>query len=160
MEQIELLQIQMNRERQNGALYDALAGAFEAMNLPGLAAFMARNGDEERGHAKKFFDYISDIGAQPRIDPLELESVVLSVDIYADALDLFKIAYNGEASNRDALYALDAECDPGVCAFLVEIILEQIKSVKEFAEHCTAMELAQNDGAALLWLDAKLGKVG
>jgi ferritin len=160
IELVDALQIQMNKERQNGAVYDALAGAFEYMNLSGFARFMAKNGDEERGHAKLFFDYLADIGEQPRIDALEPFALVLTGDAYADALTMFEQALEAEKANKQALYVVNdtAESDDAATeAFMMPILLEQIKSIREFEEHVTWLTLAKGDAAALLTYDEKLG---
>lgn len=158
---VDALQVQMNKERQNGAVYDALAGAFEFMNLSGFAKFMAKNGDEERGHAKLFFDYLADIGEQPEIDTLDAPAVpTLMGDAYADTLAMFELALEAEKANKQALYVINdvaEEDDDGTEAFLIPIIMEQIKSIREWEEIVTKATLANGDAAALLILDEQLG---
>ncbi|MGB8644032.1 MAG: ferritin-like domain-containing protein [Anaerolineae bacterium] len=161
---IESLQVQFNKERQNGAVYDALAGAFEYLNLSGFARFMARNGDEERGHAKKFFGYLADVGEQPQIRALAEVGVMVGTDLFASTLAMFNAALSAEQQNLASLYLVHAACsnavsaDPATVSFLFPILDEQIASIKEFTERVTRVTLAQGDGAALIALDHELAE--
>lgn len=158
---VTALQAQYTRERQNGAVYDALAGAFEKMNLAGFAAFMARAANEERGHAKAFFDWLADIGEQPQTAALEAVSVALTGNLFSDALRLFEFALESERQNKIALETVNAlaEQDPATEAFLFPIHLEQVRSIRDWSQRVTEMTLAQSDSAAFLALNEKLGEV-
>lgn len=158
---IEALQVQLNKEAQNAQVYRALSAAFEKMNLSGFAAFMYRNALEEETHSKLFFDFLSDNGIQPRIDALQPCSFDLSGNIMADSFAIFQAALDAEKANKEALYAVDAaaESDAATEGFLIPIIQDQVKSIREFEEHVTKLTLAQGDGAAILLYDAKLGEV-
>ena len=159
---VAALQAQMNRERLNGAKYDALAGAFESMNLGGFARFMARNGDEERSHAKLFFDYLADLGELPVIEALPAVTPTFAGEVHADTLSHFQAAYAAEQRNKLDLEAVaglaDENGDQTTEAFLHPVLLGQQKSIREFSEIVTKLQIAAGNGAALLALDEQLGE--
>jgi len=49
---------QINRELYSSYLYLGMAAYFESVNLRGFANWMHVQANEERGHAKKFYDYV------------------------------------------------------------------------------------------------------
>ena len=155
---LEPLQAQYNRERANEAFYLAMAAAFEQMNLTGFAGWARRAADEEHGHAQKFFDYIADLNAMPRVDALP----VPALPAVGDVLSLFVAARTAEIANSDALVTLAQQAllatDLTTHAFVQPFLLEQVQSVRELDELTTKLALATGNGAALLLLEHELGE--
>ncbi len=64
---LKAINTQIEHELFSSNLYLSMAAYFETKNLPGFAAWMRVQSDEERAHALKFFDYLHDVGAQAKI---------------------------------------------------------------------------------------------
>lgn len=54
----EALNRQINRELYSSYLYLGMAAYFESVNLRGFASWMHVQANEERSHARKFYDYV------------------------------------------------------------------------------------------------------
>ena len=59
---------QLNQEQSASHEYLAMTAYLEGRNLNGFAAFMRRQSEEERVHALKIFDHISERGGTPSIE--------------------------------------------------------------------------------------------
>lgn len=62
-EMVKGLNEQIGREYDNAGVYQVMAAAFERRGLPKLAKRFAQQADDERGHAKRFIDHLTDMNA-------------------------------------------------------------------------------------------------
>lgn len=62
---------QVNMELAAAYQYQAMAAYFEGRGLEGLAKWMDAQTEEERGHARKFYDYILKRGGKVTLEGLE-----------------------------------------------------------------------------------------
>ena len=122
------LQAELTRERQNAAIYDALAASLNAVNWPGSAAFLAKSAGEEREHAQKFSDYIVDRNALPQYGALEI-CPALDGD---DLVEYFQAALETEQGTTAAINTLfrlaDDRADAQTEIFLHFFVDEQTDS--------------------------------
>lgn len=149
---------QLTLERYSSAVYLAMSGVFEAKNLVGIAKWFRKKSGEEDVHAGKFFDYIADRGMAPYIDGLQLPDIPGE----ADALvEFFWASLKHEQRVSASIFALlqgarDVK-DEATIAFLLPFAQEQVEEEKTVEEMVTLFTLADNDGAAILLLNDKLG---
>ena len=157
---INALQAQYNKERQNAVLYESLAACFAFMNLEGFEKFMHAQAADETGHARKFFDYLNELGQRPQPGPLAAVTHELNAGIFGDTLTMFQMAYAAEIENKSAPETLaqlaDESGDQTTEAFLNPLLTDQQSSIHEFEVWLTRLTIAQGDGAALLALDGGL----
>jgi ferritin len=146
---------QLNMERENAAIYDALSASLNAVNWDGSARFMKRSADEERTHAQKFSDYLVDMNQTPVYDALP-GCPSLEED---DLVVYFQAALQREKMTTAAILMLhrqaDEEMDGQTCQFLLWFLEEQTASERELTDCLLELKRSTNDGRILL--DQKYG---
>lgn len=157
---LDALQQQVTRERQNEAVYIALAYRFDVINLEGFAHYCQLAAREESGHADKFSGYIIDRNAAPLVQPLGVVNPPMPADMLTAGALLIGAALQLEMGNTEAikfLYQLAEEAhDPQTCVFLIWAIEEQTSAERELTTLLARCKVAENDAAAVLQLDAEL----
>ena len=68
---------QINAEMYSSYLYLAMAAYFEDKSLPGCAAWMKAQAQEELFHSMKFFDYVNERGGRIELQAICTLSAVL-----------------------------------------------------------------------------------
>jgi ferritin len=150
---------QINKELYSSYLYLSMAAYFEHNNLPGFAAWMSVQADEERGHGMKLFEYLNDRGGKVELKPIAGPAVDWKTN-----LEVFKQVQEHEAfvtASINALYeqALK-EKDYPTQVLLQWYITEQVEEEKNAAAIVQQLELIDAKGTAVLMLDHQLGKRG
>lgn len=152
----QMFQTQMSREYANALAYDNLAGGLEAEAWDGFAKFMRKSAEEERGHYRKFNDFLVDRNCTPAIQNAITSSVVTQ-----DPLSAFTQAKGLEMSNTTLLIDLDRACanvgDQEARNFLIWALEEQRNSERELTDILIWLSRAQGNDAAMRDLDEKLG---
>jgi ferritin len=150
---------QINKELYSSYLYLSMAAHFENKNLPGFAAWMHVQADEERGHGMKFFKYLVDRGAK-----VELAPIAGPQTDWKTNLEVFKQVQEHEAlvtASINALYELALkEKDYPAQVVLQWFINEQVEEEKNASDIVQQLELIDAHGTAVLMLDHQLGKRG
>lgn len=158
---IGMLQEQLTFERFSADVYYGLGAHLDDLNLVGMAKYLYRRRDEERGHAQKFTDYLSDRFIRPQIAALPDPSRPLPGDVMAAGRAAFSTALEHErivTSRIRALYdAAYEENDPETVAFILPFLTEQVEEEKSLDEILTRFRLAEGNGAAILMIDHELG---
>lgn len=156
MSQFDALNDQFNKERMNEQVYAAFAAALEASNWPGFAAYMLDQSAQERGHSKKFRDYLIDRNQMPVLKEL---AAPLLMD-GSDPRPFFQAALDLERENTTSIKALEelAEAldDDQTELWLIWAIDEQTASEREFVD--SILELNRVDNTGLLMLDREYGE--
>jgi ferritin len=153
---MNLLNLQMNVELANERVYKQFAALLDVSNWSGTVAWMKAAGDEERGHAKGFEDWIITNFGTPRIDAQE--SVAGGVD--GENLIMFwEGALKLEHENTlriNALYksAWDAQ-EWATCNFLEFYLKDQIEGEREISD--IILSLGRMDKATMVLWDKDLG---
>lgn len=160
---VDALNSQYNFERLSSALYDALACDLDYLNLVGMAKWMARQADEEQGHAEKFSTYITDrncrvvVGAIP-----EFQNPLGESGIFDAGLMAFEKALEHEkkvSARIQALHDIAVQSgDDTTAIFLQWFLTEQVEEEKTVEEIITKFKLAVGNGAAILEIDEELGE--
>lgn len=148
---------QITLEFEASIAYRQLAIEMEVRNLPGMAAWLRHQADEEIVHANKLIDHVCDRDNHPVIGAIAAPE--LSVE---SVLDCFNAALEHErrvsASIRELYRACDAAGDLDSRPLLGWFLGEQIEEESTIAEIVGRIELISDDGAGLLRLDDELAQ--
>ena len=149
----------LSKELYAAHLYLAMSAYFDANNLPGCAAWMRAQADEERTHGMKFYEYIYDRGGS-----VELMSLDKPPATFKSPLDAFQQAHEHElhvSKAIDALYrqALE-EGDYASQVFLQWFIQEQVEEEKTSGTLVETLRMVGDSTASLLLFDRELGGRG
>lgn len=148
---------QITLEFKASMVYRQLAIEMEIRDLPGMAAWLRHQADEEIVHANKFIDHVADRDNHPQIGDISAPEV--KVD---SVLDAFQAALEHEQVVSDAIRKLyrateeagDLDSRPLLNWFLAE----QIEEEATVSEIVGRVELINDDGPGLLRLDEELGQ--
>ncbi len=149
---------QITLEFEASIVYRQLAIEADQQDLPGIAAWLRHQADEEIVHANKFIDHVVDRGNQARIGAIAAPEVVpgLSMkEVFAAAL-----AHEEKVSEaiRELYRSADKEGDYDARPLLNWFVDEQIEEEATASEILGRLELIGDDGSGLLRLDAELGQ--
>lgn len=155
----DALNDQVQREFQAAYLYTAMMCYFEDQDLPGFAAWMQAQADEERDHAMRIVDHLHDRGQR-----VELQALEKPTADYDSPLDAMQSALEHERAvtgHIEDLYELaDEKGDYPAQVMLEWFIEEQVEEEDTFGTLVGQLERVGSEGSALLMLDSKLGDRG
>ncbi|TWE11856.1 ferritin [Rudaeicoccus suwonensis] len=148
---------QITMEFESSMVYRQLAIEMEDMDLPGMAAWLRHQADEEIVHANKFIDHLSDRDNHPLI------GAIAAPDLHIDSvLSCFEAALRHEekisASIRDLYRAGDDADDLDSRPLLNWFLSEQVEEESTVSEIVGRIKLIDNDGPGLLRLDEDLAQ--
>jgi ferritin len=147
---------QITLEFQASLVYRQLAIELELRDLPGMAAWLRHQADEEIVHANKFIDHVADRDNHPRIGAVAAPIVAVGT-----VLDAFEAARAHEqkvsASIRDLYRLAESEGDLDSRPLLNWFLEEQIEEEATVSEIVGRVKLIDDDGPGLLRLDEELG---
>ena len=147
---------QVNREFQNEVNYLGMKVWLNKMNWPGFAHWFLIQTQEERGHALKFCEHITDRNGTVILDPLEapkFSSFTSHLDIMEKSLELEKQT-TFHINNLMALAI--KENDFATVELLQWYVKEQVEEENNFMELITKTTVAEGSKAGLLILDEDL----
>ena len=147
---------QITLEFEASLVYRQLAIELELMDLPGMAAWLRHQADEEIVHANKFIDHVADRDNHPVIGATTAPQVAVT-----SVLDAFKAAQAHEEkvseSIRNLYRAAESEGDLDSRPLLNWFIDEQIEEEATVKEIVGRVTMIKDDGPGLLRLDEELG---
>lgn len=148
---------QITVEFEASMVYRQLAIEMEGMDLPGMAAWLRHQADEEIVHANKFIDHLVDRDNHPVIG--DIAAPKTSVE---SVLDCFTAALEHERkvseSIRDLYRRVDAAGDLDSRPLLMWFLSEQVEEESVVNEIVGRVKLINDDGPGLLRLDDELGQ--
>ncbi len=137
-------------------LYLAMSAYCESMNLPGSAEWFRIQGQEEQGHAMRFYRYIIDRGGR-----VVLPAIPEPPSEFGTPLEVFEqsLEREREVTGRiQDLYATAASRkDYATHTFLQWFITEQVEEEAEATRIVESLRMIGEDRSALLLLDRELG---
>ncbi len=152
---LDAMNEQMKNEFLSAYLYLAMAGYFEAEDLPGIANWMRVQALEELTHGEKFFHFICD--ANGRTD---LRAIDAPQNDYDSPLDCFVYSLKHENFVTDSINKLMdlARQDNNHAAqiFLQWFVTEQVEEEASFGLIVKKLQRIGDDGNGLLRLDEEL----
>ena len=147
---------QITLELQASLVYRQLAIELELMDLPGMAAWLRHQADEEIVHANKFIDHVADRDNHPRIGAVAAPSVATG-----SVLDAFETAFAHEQKVSESIRGLyrlaESEGDLDSRPMLNWFLEEQVEEEATFKEIVGRVTMIKDDGPGLLRLDEELG---
>lgn len=147
---------QLQKELESAYVYLGMSAYCETEGLPGMAAWLRRQFDEEQEHAFKFYNFIIDRGARVELKKLEAPPTT-----YASPLRVFETALEHERKVTAAindLYDLVArEKDFASQAWLDWFATEQVEEEKTVGQIVDDLKRIGSDGNGLFLLDKDLG---
>jgi ferritin len=147
---------QLGGELYSSHLYLSMSAYCESVNLPGAARWFRMQAAEEREHALKFFDHITERGGRVRLGTIETPPTR-----FASLRDAFEQALQAErnvSAAIDRLYGMaSAQSDYAAQAFLQWFVTEQVEEEKQADEVVQTLDMVGDNTAMLLMLDRELG---
>jgi len=147
---------QMKNEFFSAYLYLAIAGYFQAEDLPGIASWMRVQALEELTHGEKFFNFIAEAGARTDIRGFESPQ-----NEYKSPADAFAFSLKHENFVTDSINKLmdlaKSEGNHAAQIFLQWFVTEQVEEEASFGLIVRKLERIGKDGNGLLRLDEELG---
>lgn len=147
---------QITLEFQASLVYRQLAIELELMDLPGMAAWLRHQADEEIVHANRFIDHVADRDNHPVIGSTTAPSVRVT-----SVLDAFTAALAHEEkvseSIRNVYRIAEKEGDLDSRPLLNWFLEEQIEEEATVKEIVGRVTMIKDDGPGLLRLDEELG---
>jgi ferritin len=147
---VQALEEQLTTERQNAAVYDALAGYAENANYSGTAKWMRSAAEDERKHADLVVEHLIDRGVAPVYGQLAPVDILPGDDLIA----LFDTALALEFATTEKIvtlyYVAQQAEDPQALAWLQDagggfsFLVEQTKSEKEIRDLLTTLRRVDN----------------
>ena len=146
---------QLQKELQSAYVYLGMSAYCETESLPGFAAWLRRQFDEEQQHALRFYNFIVDRGAR-----VELKQLDAPPTKYASPLAVFETALEHEKAVTKAineLYDLVArEKDFASQAWLDWFATEQVEEEKTVTQIVDDLRRVGASGDGLFFLDKDL----
>ncbi len=149
---------QITLEFASSLVYRQLAIEMDLADLPGMAAWLRRQADEEIVHANKFIDHLDARGNHPRISDMTIGSVEgghAPQKAFAIALDHEKkVSESVRGLYRACAEAGDIDSNP----LLNWFISEQIEEEATVDDILGRLAHTGEDGPGLLRLDAEMAE--
>lgn len=153
----EAINEQIRQEFYAAHLYLAMSAYSDSLNLPGFAHWMRLQGDEERAHAMRLFDYLSERGGR-----VILKSVDQPEADFGSLLKMFQRALEHEQKVTElinSLYSLAvAEKDYATQVELQWFVKEQVEEERNAEMVVAQLKMIGDQPAGLLMLDRRLAE--
>lgn len=147
---------QVTAEFEAAMTYRQLSYIFDEMSLTGMRDWMARQADEELGHAADFAQHMLDRDALPQIGTIEAPNLKIETPLQAfEAALAHEQKVSALISNLSELAA--AEGDSFARPFLDSYLNEQIEEEATVSEIIDRLRMVDGDGSGILRIDAELG---
>lgn len=146
---------QMNFEFYSAHAYLAMAAYCSNESYDGFANFFLVQAEEERFHAMKFYNFLSDVGYRATVTGFHDPG-----NDFTSILNAFETALHHEKEVTRRIYnladiALD-EREHATMAFLKWFIDEQVEEEATFDTLINKLKRIENDSNAIFMLDAEL----
>jgi ferritin len=148
---------QINLEFQSAYAYLGMSAYFDHTAFTGFAQWMKLQGQEELGHANKFYTYVVDRGGKVKLQALSAPKCD-----YKSPLEAFQVSLKHEQKVSQSicnLYELATrEKDYPTLSFLKWFLDEQVEEEKTVGDIILKLELVGDNRNGLYHLDKLAGK--
>jgi ferritin len=148
---------QLTLELSSAYAYLGMSAHFESTPFPGFAAWMKLQAGEEREHADKIFEYLSDRGGKITLGALPAPKCD-----YKSPLEAFRTSLGHEqkvSASILAIYELaSAEKDYPTLSFLKWFLDEQVEEEKNVGDMVAKLELIGDNPNGLFHMDKLAAK--
>lgn len=153
---IDAFNEQIKNEFYSAYMYLSMSAYFADMGLPGFAAWMRVQAQEEVTHATKMYDYILTRGGKVALKAIDAPPVA-----WKNPLDVMQEGLKHEQFVTRRLNELTdlavKEKDHASQIFLSWYITEQVEEEQSFGDIVNALKLIKGEGQGLLMMDRELG---
>lgn len=150
---------QVRDELYSAYLYLSMAAYFEATSLPGFAAWMRAQSQEEVTHAMKLFDFVNERGGRVELHAIEQPPVE-----FESPRDIFETTYEHEQKVTGLIHDLYGlaleENDYAAQVMLHWFIDEQVEEEDSVSQILDTLERIGDKDQGLIMLDRELGQRG
>jgi ferritin len=150
---------QIKNEFYSAYLYLSMSAHFQEKNLPGFAAWLRIQFQEEQTHALKLYEHVLDRGGH-----VDLKAISQPPAEWKTDLEAFQQVLEHEQRVTALIHKLYetalAEKDYAAQVLLQWFINEQVEEEKNAAEIVEHLNLIEARASAVLMLDHRLGKRG
>jgi len=150
---------QVRDELYSAYLYLSMAAYFEANSLPGFAAWMRAQSQEEVSHAMKLFDFVNERGGR-----VELHAIEKPPTDFESPRDVFVMTYEHEQKVTGLIHDLYEvaleETDYAAQVMLHWFIDEQVEEEDSVSQILDTLERIGDRDQGLIMLDRELGRRG
>jgi ferritin len=147
---------QITLELGSSIAYLQMSAGLSSSDLPGMAAWMRVQADEERMHALKFVDHVLDRGNAVTIRTIEAPAAATT-----GVIGTFEAALAHEQRVSEAIRQLYRQAsdsgDIDSLPLLSWFLSEQVEEESTVSEILGRLRRIGDDGSALLFLDSELG---
>lgn len=148
---------QIKYELYSEHLYLAMAAYFASINLDGFAHFFIKQGNEERGHAMKFFKFINDKGKKVTLTVIDDPK-----NDYKSATEVIEASLKHEqlvtARINNLMDLAIKENEHSTVSFLRWFVDEQVEEEQNFEKLLHTLKMVGEKGGGFVMLDRELGK--
>jgi len=148
---------QINAETHSAYLYWSMAAYFQSINLPGFAAWMRAQAQEEMVHAVKFYDFINERGGRVTLTAIEAPATE-----WDSPLSAFEAAYKHEQyitkRINDLVDLAAAQKDHAAGIFLQWFVTEQVEEEASADEIVQKLKMLADAPGGLFMLDREMGQ--
>ncbi len=152
----EALNGQINAELYSAYVYLSMSAYFESVDLPGFAAWMNSQAQEEVAHAMKIYAFIHERGGRVSLGAIDGPQTE-----WDNPLAVFEAAYKHEQHVTSLIHDLVtlaiAEKDYATKNMLDWFVDEQVEEEATASEIVAKLTRIGGEGPALLMMDAQLG---
>ena len=136
--------------------YYAIGAWLEAEGFPGMARWMQMQGEEERDHGMRFYQFVLDRGGRVSLGSIEAPDID-----FKKPIDAFRKSLSQEeavTASINELYALAVELQDFASIPLLDwFVNEQVEEEATVSQILDDLERAGDAGHTLLMLDRELG---
>ncbi|WP_027186254.1 ferritin [Desulfovibrio inopinatus] len=147
---------QVKWELYSAYLYLSMAAYFDNLGLPGAANWMRCQEQEERFHALRFFDFISERGGR-----VELQTIEAPKADWENPLQVFEETLEHEqlVTKRinDLMDMAVTERDHATITYLQWFISEQVEEEATVGDVIAKLKLVEKTNGGMFMLDKDLG---
>lgn len=147
---------QIQAEFYASYLYLAMSAYAERANLPGFAAWMRRQSEEENSHAMRLFDFVLD-----RDGRVSLGEIAEPPGEFGTPLEMFEkvLEHERKVTKKidEAYHQAVSERDWATAVELEWFVSEQVEEEKTAGDIVARIAMAQNEPIGLLLIDQELG---
>ncbi|NNE33822.1 MAG: ferritin [Rhodothermales bacterium] len=153
---IEAINDQIQAEIVSAYVYLGMSARLETMRLPGFAAWLRIQWEEEIAHAMKLFDFMIQRDAEVELRPIEQPKLK-----FKSPLEAFEMVLDHERYITDRIHKLYAlavkENDYPLQTLLQWFIDEQVEEEDNARAVIDSLKLAGEAGPGLYMLDREMG---
>ncbi len=147
---------QLNMELYSAYAYASMAAYFEHKNYNGFSTWMKTQAAEEMGHARKFYEYILNVGGRVQLDAIDKPPAE-----FKSPVSVFEGALEHERKVTKAIYKLvdlaTKESHHATTTFLQWFVTEQVEEEAVADNIVQRLTMVGDSPEGLFMMDRELG---